>query len=53
MRTGIPIYKMKLKKKKHLENQKMVQEKGGFIYKKSKIMENLAKVLPLSASVST
>ncbi len=35
-------------KKKHLENQKMVQEKGGFIYNKSKIMENLAKVLPLS-----
>ena len=35
-------------KKKHLENQKMVREKGGFIYNKSKIMENLAKVLPLS-----
>ena len=26
----------------------MVREKGGFIYNKSKIMENLAKVLPLS-----
>ena len=38
----------KNEKKKHLENQKMVREKGGFIYNKSKIMENLAKVLPLS-----
>ena len=26
----------------------MVRGKGGFIYNKSKIMENLAKVLPLS-----
>ena len=35
-------------KKKHVENQKIVKEKGGFIYNKAKIMENLAKVLPLS-----
>lgn len=35
-------------KKKHLENEKEVREKGGFLYNKAKVMENLAKVLPMS-----
>ena len=35
-------------KKKHMENEKVVKEKGGFLYNKAKVMENLAKVLPLS-----
>ena len=47
MRTGIIIYLMKLKKKT-FRKPKDGSRKGGFIYKKSKIMENLAKVLPLS-----
>ena len=47
MPIGTTIYLMKMKEKT-FGRPKDGPGKGGFIYNKSKIMENLAKVLPLS-----
>ncbi len=47
MPIGTTIYLMKMKKET-FGKPKDGPGKGGFIYNKSKIMENLAKVLPLS-----